>query len=99
MIYIIYPQLYSLFYIIKSGGNILPKKSKSGVELMASDRRKRIAELNKLMEESGEGLMKSQIEVKHVPWHVTWERQDMLIERQERIIELLEEILKSLKKK
>ncbi|UCH88247.1 MAG: hypothetical protein JSV49_08250 [Thermoplasmata archaeon] len=77
----------------------MPRKSKKSPQSLASERQKKMEELDKLLEEAGKGLMKSQVELKHVPWRVTWERQDMLMERQERIIELLESMLAELKKK
>lgn len=84
---------------IGSGGGILPKKEENLPVMLKKDRLKRIEKLNELLEQAGEGLLKSQVELKHAPWHVTWERQDLLIERQEKIIELLEQILNELKKK
>lgn len=76
----------------------MPKKESPSVEYLANDRKERIEKMLQILEESGKGLMKSQIEIKQVPWYITWERQDMLMERQERIIELLEQILEEIKK-
>jgi hypothetical protein len=80
------------------GNRSLSKKEQSIVISMSEDRLERIEKMLKMIEESGKGLMKSQIEIKHVPWQVTWERQDMMLERQEKIIELLEKILEEIKK-
>ena len=77
----------------------MPKKSEKSSEKLAESRKKRMKELIELLDSAGEGLLKSQVELKHAPWYVTWERQDMIMERQERMIELLEDILKELKKK
>jgi hypothetical protein len=63
------------------------------------ERQKHLEELRKMIEDAGEGLLRSQVDLKYAPWQVTWEHQDMIMERQEKMIGLLEEILKELKKK
>jgi len=63
------------------------------------ERQKRLEDLKLMADKAGEGLLRSQVDLKYTPWRVTWERQDMMMARQERIIELLEDILKELKKK
>jgi hypothetical protein len=73
-------------------------KGKS-IKKMEEERQARIEDLRKMVDDAGDGLLRSQVDLKYAPWHITWERQDMIMERQERMIELLEEMLKELKKK
>ena len=59
---------------------------------MAQDRKARLEEQERLIKESGRGLLDTQVEVKYAPWRATWERLDLLLERQEHIIALLEKL-------
>lgn len=77
----------------------MSKNKDKSFKKLEEERQKRIDGLRKMVDDAGEGLLQSQVDLKYAPWHVTWENQDMIMERQERMIELLEELLKELKKK
>ena len=78
---------------------MLSQSKDKSFKKLEEERQKRIEDLRKMVDDAGEGLLQSQVDLKYAPWHITWEHQDMIMERQERMIELLEQMLKELKKK
>jgi len=77
----------------------MPRSKKKTLKALKEEREDLREYESRFLNMSGKDLLKDQVEVKFAPWHLTWVRQDMMMERQERIIELLEELIKLKKKK
>lgn len=64
---------------------------------MKREREDMMVQGRELLESSGKGLFKGQLELKNAPWQLTWSRLDMMLKRQEQMICLLWEMNKNIR--